>query len=81
MLQVSSYLGVCDEQAVRVLVLASDLILRQHVSQLLDEGDHFLVPRDVGHRQAAGRTFPAVRHSLETHEYAIRNKRQEHFTV
>lgn len=62
----SSYLGVCDQQTVGVLVLAGDLVLGQQVGQLLDEGDHFLVPRDVGHGQAAGGALPAVRHSLDT---------------
>lgn len=70
----SSYLGVRDEQTVGVLVLAGNLILRQHVSQLLDEGDHFLVPRHVSHGETAGRAFPTVRHSLQTHEHMIRSK-------
>lgn len=73
----SSYLGVRDEQTVGVLVLAGNLILRQHVSQLLDEGDHFLVPRHVSHGETAGRAFPTVRHSLQTHEHMIRSKAQK----
>ena len=48
-LKLSSYLGVCDEQTVGVLVFAGDLVLRQHVSELLDEGDHFLVPGHISH--------------------------------
>lgn len=62
----SSYLGVCNEQTVGVLVFTGDLILRQHVGQLLDKSDHFLVPGDISHGQAAGRALPAVRHSLQT---------------
>lgn len=62
----SSYLGVCDEQTVGVLVFTGDLILRQHVGQLLDKSDHFLVPGDISHGQAAGGALPAVRHSLRT---------------
>lgn len=62
----SSYLRVCDEQTVGVLVFAGDLILRQHVGQLLDKSDHFLVPGDISHGQAAGGALPTVRHSLQT---------------
>lgn len=65
-LELSSYLGVGDEQTVGVLVLAGDLILRQHVSQLLDKGNHFLVPGDISHGQTAGRAFPTVCHTLDT---------------
>lgn len=66
------YLCMSDEQTVGVLVLTGDLILGQHVHQLLDEGDHFLVPRDVGHGETAGGAFPAVRHSLHRRERNIR---------
>ncbi len=75
--EMSSYLGVCDEQTVGVLVFTGDLILRQHVSQLLDEGDHFLVPGDVSHGQTAGRAFSTVCHSLHTCTDVIGHKRQE----
>lgn len=60
------YLGVCDEQTVGVLVFTGNLIVRQHVGQLLDKSDHFLVPGDISHGQAAGGALPAVRHSLRT---------------
>lgn len=73
-LKLCSYLGVCNEQTVGVLVLTGDLILRQHVSQLLDKGDHFLVPGDICHGQTAGRAFSTVRHTLDTHKHMIRNK-------
>ncbi len=76
-LKLSSYLGVCDEQTVGVLVFAGDLILWQHVNQLLDEGNHFLVPGDISHGQTAGRAFPTVCHSLHTHKHMIRNKAQK----
>lgn len=62
----SSYLRVCNEQTVGVLVFTGDLILRQHVGQLLDKSDHFLVPGDISHGQAAGGALPTVRHSLQT---------------
>lgn len=65
---------MCDEQTVGVLVFAGNLILRQHVSQLLDKSDHFLVPGDISHGQAAGRAFPTVRHSLQTFQHTIRKK-------
>lgn len=71
-LKQSSYLGVCDEQTVGVLMLTGDLILRQHVSELLDEDDHLLVPGDVSHGQSAGRAFPTVRHPLDTQQNMIR---------
>lgn len=74
---VTSYLGVCDEQTVGVLMLTGNLILRQHVSQLLDEGDHFLVPGDVCHCETAGRAFPAVCHSLDTQRHFIRNSTEK----
>lgn len=61
----SSYLSVCDEQTVGVLVFTGNLILGQHVGQLLDKSDHFLVPGDISHGQAAGGAFPTVRHSLQ----------------
>lgn len=57
-------------------MFAGNLILRQHVSQLLDKGDHFLVPRDVSHGQSAGGAFPTVRHSLQTFQHAIRKESQ-----
>lgn len=75
-LELSSYLGVCDEQTVGVLMLAGDVILRQHVSQLLDKGHDFLVPGDVSHGQTAGGAFPAVCHTLDT-KHTIRNKAQK----
>lgn len=55
-------------------MLTGDLILRQHGSQLLDEGDDFLVPGDVSHGQAAGRAFPTVRHTLHTQSQQVQER-------
>lgn len=59
---------MCDEQTVGVLMFAGNLILRQHVSQLLDKSDHFLVPGDVSHGQTAGGALPTVRDPLQTYQ-------------
>lgn len=58
-------------------MFAGNLILRQHVSQLLDKSDHLLVPGDVSHGQTAGRALPTVRDPLQTFQHSIRRKVQK----
>lgn len=47
------YLGVYDGQTIRVLMFTGDLVIREHVGQLLDKMDDLLMPRHVGHGQAS----------------------------
>lgn len=58
------YLVMGQQQAVRVLVLAGDLVVGKQVGQLLHEVDDLLVPRHVGHGEAAGRALATVGHPL-----------------
>lgn len=53
-----------DQEAVGVLVFAGNLVAREKIHQFTDKVHHLFVPRDVGHGEAAGRAFPAVRHPL-----------------
>lgn len=57
-----------EQKTVGVLVFAGNLVVREQVGQLLHEMDDLLVPRDVGHGQAAGRALATIRHSLEEHQ-------------
>lgn len=60
----SSYLFVSDQKAIGVLMFTRNFIVRKQSHQLLDKPDHFLVPRHVGHGEAAGRALATVGHTL-----------------
>lgn len=59
-----SHLFVSYQEAVGVLVLTGDAVVREELGQLLDKVHDLLVPGDVGHGEAAGRAVAAVRHPL-----------------
>lgn len=61
---------MCQEKAVRVLMLAGNLIVREQAGQLLHKVDDLLVPRYVGHGEAAGRALAAVGHPLQREDKA-----------
>jgi hypothetical protein len=44
---------VYDVQTIRVLMFTGDLVIREHVGQLLDKMDDLLMPRHVGHGKAS----------------------------
>ena len=49
-----------------MLVLTGDLVVGEQVGQLLHEVDDLLVPRHIGHGEAAGRALATVGHSLHS---------------
>lgn len=53
-----------DQEAVGVLMLTRNVIVGKQTHQLTDKPHHFLVPRDVGHGEAAGCTLTTVGHAL-----------------
>lgn len=66
-----SHLFVSYQDAVRVLVLTRDFIVRDEVGQLLDKVHHLLMPGDVGHSEVAGWAFAAVCHTLRRNVQTI----------
>lgn len=79
-----SHLLVSYQQTVRVFVLTGNFVVWDEFDQLLDEAHHLFVPGDVGHGEAAGRAFSAVRHPLrrntETITVSSTLQGQVHFT-
>lgn len=62
--QHTSHLLVSDQEAVGVLVFTRNFIVGKQIDQLTDKPNHFLVPRDIGHGEAAGCTLTTVGHTL-----------------
>ena len=61
-----TYLFVCQQQAVGMLMFRGQFIVRQQVCKLLHKAHHLLMPRHIGHSQARRFGLSAVGHSLET---------------